>query len=173
MITVQRFLVVQALLLWQGGFLFYAAVVVPAGTQLLGAGGQGAITARVTDALNAIGFVGLAAVALELGLTGDPKRRRTAYRWWVWGVALVCQGLLVYFHLLLDALMDDDRRRVVIHTGFRPLHRMYLWTCTVQWVACLLLVWWMIRAWRDEDRQFRGGGLTAAAGRAASDPPPS
>jgi hypothetical protein len=152
MVTFRRFLVVQALLLWQGGFAFYAAVVVPAGTRLLGAPGQGAITARVTDALNAIGVVGLAVVALELGFSRDPKPRRTARRWWAWGVALSCQGLLIYLHLLLDALMDDDRRRVADRTAFYALHRMYLLTSTVQWVACLLLVWWMIRAWREEDR---------------------
>jgi hypothetical protein len=152
----RRLLVVQLLLLWQGGFLFYAAVVVPAGTQLLGAAGQGAITARVTDALNAIGFVALGALALELSFTRDPKRRRTACRWWTWAVALACQGLLLYFHLLLVALMDDDRRRVLVRTVFHPLHRMYLWTCTVQWAACVFLVWWMIRAWRDEDRAAGG-----------------
>jgi hypothetical protein len=147
-----RFLVLQVLLLWQGGFVFYAAVVVPAGTNLLGAAGQGAVTARVTDALNAIGAVGLAALALELRLTRDPNRRRVAYRWWTWGIALVCHGLLIYFHLLLDAFMDDRQRQVVIGPPFYPVHRLYLWTSTVQWLTCLLLTWWALRAWRDEDR---------------------
>ena len=49
MTPLRRFLVVQALLLWQGGFLFYAAFVVPAGTEVLGsAAAQGAITVRAT-----------------------------------------------------------------------------------------------------------------------------
>ena len=74
--TLLRFLLVQSLLLWQGGFLFYASVVVPAGTVLLGKAGQGAITARVTDALNVLGLVGVALFALELSLTRDPDRRR-------------------------------------------------------------------------------------------------
>jgi hypothetical protein len=151
-VTLRRFLVVQALLLWQGGFLFYAAVVVPAGTQLLGTTGQGAITARVTDVLNAIGFGALAVLALELGFTRDPNRRRVACRWWAWGVALACQGLLIYFHLLLDALMDDARRRILVRTAFHPLHGAYLCTCTVQWVAGLFLAWWALSAWREEDR---------------------
>ncbi len=151
MTALRRLLVVQALLLWQGGFLFYSAVVVPAGTRILGAAGQGAVTARVADALNAIGLGGLAVLALELGLTRDPRPRRTACRWWTWGVALACQGVLIYLHLLLDALMDDDRRRVLVRTAFYPLHRVYLWASTVQWVACLLLAWWTIRAWRAED----------------------
>jgi hypothetical protein len=152
-LTLRRFLVVQALLLWQGGFLFYASFVVPAGTQLLGAAGQGAITARVTDTLNIVGFVSLAVIAVDLSFTCDPNRRRTARRWWIWVVALACQGLLVYLHLLLDALMDDDRRRVLIGTAFRPLHGAYLWVSTVQWVAGLLLVWATLRAWRAEDRR--------------------
>ena len=147
-----RFLVLQVLLLWQGGFLFYAAVVVPAGTKLLGAAGQGAITVRVTDGLNAVGAVALAALALELRLTRDPNARRTARRWWTWGAALVCHGLLIYFHMLLDAFMDDDRRRVVVGPPFYPVHRMYLWASTAQWAACVLLTWWTLRAWRDEDR---------------------
>jgi hypothetical protein len=157
-LTLRRFLVVQALLLWQGGFLFYASFVVPAGTQLLGAAGQGAITARVTDVLNVIGFVSLAVLALELGCTRDPNRRRTARRWWIWAVALVCQGLLVYLHLLLDALMDDDRRRVLIGTAFHPLHGAYLWVSTVQWVAGLLLAWALLRAWREEDAREKTEG---------------
>jgi hypothetical protein len=63
---------------------------------------------------------------------------------------------MYHFHLLLVALMDDDRRRVLVRTVFHPLHRMYLWTCNLQWAACMLLVWWMIRAWRDEDRAVEG-----------------
>lgn len=151
MITLRRFLVVQALLLWQGGFLFYAAVVVPTGTELLGSSGQGAITARVTDALNAIGFGALALLALDVWFACDPNRRRVTYRWAVWGFALACQCALVYLHLQLDALMDGERRHVT-GTGFYATHRVYLWVSCVQWVAYLLLTWLTLRAWRDEDR---------------------
>jgi Na+/melibiose symporter-like transporter len=163
MTTLRRFAVVQSLLLWQGGFLFYASFVVPAGTSLLGATGQGAITARVADALNAAGVVGLGLLALDTSMTRDPDPRRTACRWWAWGVALLCQCLLLYFHLLLDALMDEGRTRVVARPVFRPIHRMYLWATTVQWVAGLLLVWWLVRAWRAEDRS--AGGQYASRGR--------
>lgn len=151
MITLRRFLVVQLLLLWQGGFLFYVAVVVPVGTRLHGPAGQGAVTARVTDALNAIGAVALAALALDLRLTRDPNRRRAACRWAAWGVALLCLGLLVYVHVRLDAQMDDERRSVA-SAAFYSTHRVYLLASTVQWLACLLLTWWTLRAWREEDR---------------------
>lgn len=149
--TLLRFAVVQVLLLWQGGFLFYAAFVVPAGTRILGRTGQGVITARVTDALNVVGLVGVAILALELTLTRDPRLRRTAWRWRAWIVAFVCQLLLLYFHLVLDAFMDDDRQRVVVKAAFYPVHRVYLWTSTVQWLACLLGAWLMLGAWKAED----------------------
>lgn len=149
--TLLRFLVVQSLLFWQGGFLFYSAFVVPAGGQVIGAQGQGIITARVTDSLNAAGVVGVAILAIELGLTRDTNAIRTERRWWTWGVILVCQFLLLYIHLVLDAFMDEERKRIIVRAAFYPVHQMYLWTSIVQWVACVLLTWWTLRAWKAED----------------------
>ena len=81
MTTLRRFLVVQALMLWQGGFLFYAAVVVPAGTEVLGSGAaQGPITARVTDALNLCGLAALVLTAWDQAVTRDPAPRRNPFR---------------------------------------------------------------------------------------------
>jgi hypothetical protein len=155
--TLRRFLVLQTLLLWQGGFLFYTAVVVSTGTAVLGsAATQGAITARVTDTLNLIGLVGLAILALELGLAGDPSWRRQYARWWCWGIAFVVQGLLFAFHQLLDAIMDSGRTRVVIRPPFYPVHRMYLWVSTLQWLACVVFAWLTVAAWRDEDKGQTG-----------------
>ena len=75
MTGLRRFAVVQLLLLWQGGFLFYAACVVPAGTRALGsAAAQGAVTARVTDALNVVGAVALAGWATRRGTPSVPRR---------------------------------------------------------------------------------------------------
>jgi hypothetical protein len=149
--SVRRFLVVQALMLWQGGFLFYAAVVVPAGTAVLGsAAAQGGITVRVTDGLNACGAAGLALVAWDLALARDPNRRRTAARWWCWAVALACQYLLVCLHLVLDYFMDPTRTHVVVRPPFYTVHRVYLWVSTLMWAACLPLAWWSLRAWAAE-----------------------
>jgi hypothetical protein len=152
MTLIRRFLVLQALLLWQGGFLFYSTFVVPAGTGVLGsAAAQGAITARVTDALNACGVVGLAFTCWDLGRTRDTDRRRTAARWWCWSVALLSQLCLFVFHQLLDSFMDPGRTHVVHAAPFRTVHRAYLWASTVQWLACLALAWWTLRAWAVED----------------------
>ncbi len=154
MLVFRRFCFVQALSLWQGGFLFYTAFVVPVGTQVLGAASaQGMITARVTDSLNAIGVVGLALIAWELNYGRDRSPRRIGTRWWCWAVMLVCQWLLFYLHQLLDAFMDPDRTRVVIKPLFYPVHRVYLWAITVQWFACLILTALTLAAWRSEDRR--------------------
>jgi len=158
MITLRRLLVIQALLLWQGGFLFYTAVVVSTGTAVLGsAAAQGAITARVTDSLNIVGVVTLAILAADLGLGRDPAARRTAARWACWWVAFLCQGLLFAFHRLLDSYMDPQRSHVAIGPPFRYVHILYLWASTIQWFACLILTWLTLWAWRAEDlRDSRG-----------------
>jgi hypothetical protein len=158
MITLRRLLVVQAFLLWQGGFLFYTAVVVPTGTAVLGsAAAQGAITARVTDSLNILGVVTLAILAVELGLSRDPAARRRAALWGCWWIIFVCQGMLFTFHRLLESFMDPERVHVVIAPPFYPVHRMYLWASTIQWVACLVFAWLTIWAWRAEDTLGRAG----------------
>ncbi|MCE9566029.1 MAG: hypothetical protein K8U57_28745 [Planctomycetes bacterium] len=149
----RRFCVVQALLLWQGGFLFYAAFVVPTGTKVLGsAAAQGAITARVTDSLNVIGVVALALLAWDLNGRHDHNRRRTLARRWCWVVMLVCQGLLFYLHERLDSFMDPTRMRIETQARFYPVHAAYLWTSTMQWLACLFLMGITLAAWRAEER---------------------
>ena len=152
-ISLRRFVVLQILLLWQGGFLFYTAVVVPTGTAVLGSSAaQGAITARVTDVLNRIGIAALVIFAAELGLSRDPFARRTRGRWWCWWLLFLSQSLLLCCHRLLDALMDPDRTRVVIHPPFYFVHRVYLWTSTAQWFIGLVLAWLTLLAWRAEDQ---------------------
>ena len=53
MTILRRFLVLIALFFWQGGFTFYAAVVVPVGQQVLHSHlRQGFVTQQVTNYLN-------------------------------------------------------------------------------------------------------------------------
>ena len=156
--SVRRFLAVFAFALWQGGFLFYSAVVVPVGSDVLGSPAeQGVVTRRVTHWLNLIGVAALTATAWEQARTRDPDPRRMHARWWTWAVLFACQYLLFFLHMLLDAFMSPDGRQVVIGPPFRPVHRMYLWTSTIQWAAALVLMWLMLRAWRAEDCVRNGG----------------
>jgi len=149
MTILRRFLVVQALMLWQGGFLFYASFVVPTGTAVLGSSeAQGSITARVTDSLNLCGAAGLAMLAWDLLATADPSRRRRIVRWSLWLAAAGCQAVLFILHARLDAMMDAARTFVVYRQHFYRLHGVYLWTSTTQWVACLVYTWLTVQAWK-------------------------
>ena len=77
MVVVRRFVVVQALLLWQGGFLFYAAIVVPVGTDELGSAfAQGKITARVHGRSTPRSFSPTAAASA--GALASPSAREQA-----------------------------------------------------------------------------------------------
>lgn len=147
MTTLRRFLVLQLLMLWQGGFLFYATFVVPAGTEVLGsAEAQGTITTRVTDSLNRVGVAALALMLWEVIATWSGPKRRVRVA--IWLVMVLGQGILFYLHLELDGMMDGDRSFVVRRASFYPVHRCYLWTSTVQWVAGLAFVWFMLHCWR-------------------------
>lgn len=140
-VVLRRFVAVQALLLWQGGFVFYAAVVVPTGTHLLGAAAQGAVTARVTVALNALGVAALAALALDLRAGGNRAR------WGCWGFAALCQALLFALHAALRARLGETAS-----PAFYELHRAYLLASMAQWLAVAALVALTLRAWRAADR---------------------
>lgn len=145
MTLLRRFLVLQLLAVWQGGFFFYAAVVVPTGTDVLGATTQGSVTARVTDWLNAIAVVSLLLLAWEMRTSGSRPR------WACWIVMSIAQIVLFAVHQRLEEMMDPDRLYVV-EAGFYGVHRVYLIASTVQWAAALAFVWLTLRAWRRIDQ---------------------
>lgn len=148
MTLLRRYLVLQMLMLWQGGFLFYASFVVPTGTEVLGSSeAQGSITARVTDYLNLCGAAGLAILAWELWAGREPSRRRNFFRWGCWIAALLCQLSLFALHAYLESLMNPERTFVVKRDHFYRIHGIYLWIGTALWLACLLLTWLLLRGW--------------------------
>ncbi len=147
---VRRFLVFQAFLLWQGGFLFYASVVVPIGTDQLGSSmDQGLITQRVTNWLNLFGAVWAVLFAWDAAAARDPARWRRLARLLGWAGCVVLLGLLAWLHLELDRLLGPDveyDRRL-----FRRTHMVYLWVTTGHWLIALALAWLTLRAWAGED----------------------
>ena len=111
LILVRRFLVLAALMFWQGGFTFYAAVVVPIGTaQLGGATEQGFITRHVAWYLNLVGAVALGFLFM---LSGP---------WWKvpapWTAHATTTALWVRF--LLQFLWPRTITENTLRRGFAP-----------------------------------------------------
>jgi hypothetical protein len=153
LVIVRRLVVVAALMYWLGGFTFYAAVVVPAGTEALRSPRrQGFITRKVTRNLNVTAAVALAVLALEVAVAGDPSRLRWWSRLGLWLVMAGCQVALFVLHPHLDSFLREQGGIVLDQEAFRPWHRLYLWLHTVQWGAGVLFLCLTLVAWRARDR---------------------
>ena len=140
----RRFLLMQAFLWWQGGFVFYAAVVVPIGTEELGSAmAQGAITQRVTVWLNILGLVWHALMLWDILADRTPRSRRAE--------VLVASFLgllaLIILHRLMDRFFVDGLIRPADAKLFRTLHISYLWVSTLHWLLGLVALWMTLGAW--------------------------
>lgn len=147
--VLRRLLLLMALMVWQGGFMFYGAVVVPVGSDLLGHRVQGFVTQSVTNYLNGAGAVALAVWGWDVaaGRRAGGRRRR----WFGWGVLVVLLGVLAWLHLRLDDLLVVDEFRILDRPAYRRLHQWYLIVSTIQWAGAVVLAAWSLQAWRDED----------------------
>jgi hypothetical protein len=146
---VRRLFVWQSLLLWQGGFLFYALVVVPIGADVLGSDReQGFVTQRVTIWLNRIGWLSLVMLAWDAWVIPQLRRVRLA-------IVIVCSVLLLvlmlYLYDRLDGLLDSDEHRIRERRRFYFWHAVYLWVSATHWFAMLVMCWLTLRAWRERD----------------------
>ena len=149
---VRRWLLLWALMFWQGGFTFYGGVVVPVGSAVLGSDReQGFITRSVTNYLNLAGAVALAIWGWDLSAMRGMSPGGRRVRWAIWAGLVLSLVLLVCLHPRLDELLDPRENLVRDRHGFRSLHRRYLMVSTVQWAGCLLLTAMTILAWRNED----------------------
>src|SRR5438876_5279219 len=110
---VRRFLVLAALMFWQGGFTFYAAVVVPVGQEELGSHlQQGFITRQVTNYLNLSGAIALLVLAWDVAAANDPSRPRRTARWATWTGMVLILFALAWLHQHLDQLLNVDLREL-------------------------------------------------------------
>jgi hypothetical protein len=152
MTVVRRWLLLWALMFWQGGFTFYGAVVVPVGSAVLGSEReQGFITRQVTNYLNLAGAVALAIWGWDLSAIRWKSPGGHRLRWAIWAGLVLSLALLVWLHPRLDELLNPEDVMVLDRRRFRLLHERYLIVSTVQWAGCLLLTALTIRAWQDED----------------------
>ena len=153
-VTLRRLLFLWLLAIWQGGFVFYAAVVVEVGKQVLGgAEEQGWITQQVTNWLNLAGGGALAAWAWDIAAEPSPQALRRR-RWLVWMFLVAALLALASLHPFLDMHMhsEQEARYISGRADFRTLHRWYLWISTAQWLGSIGLSWWTLRTWRQADR---------------------
>ena len=150
---VRRFAVLAALMFWEGGFTFYAAIVVPVGTDVLGsAAEQGKITRQVAPIINLSGAVALAVFAVDTVLTRSGRGLKWG-RWLAWLGMAGCLGALLLLYPHLDRLFHGEEAYLDSRAAFRPWHRAYLWTISVQWGFAILFALLTLAAWRREDRQ--------------------
>jgi Na+-driven multidrug efflux pump len=152
MLLLRRFLVLIALFFWQGGFTFYASVVVPVGQQVFGHLGQGFITRQVTVYLNLAGSVALVVLVWDQFAARDPARWRRASRWLLWAGMVFTLLWLFWLHGQLNDLLVVKGRIIRDPDLFRARHRLYLWISTVQWAWGLLYLFLTLVTWRKEDR---------------------
>jgi hypothetical protein len=148
--TLRRFLVIQALMLWQGGFLFYAAVVVPIVNDVSGPLDQGQITRHVTDRMNLIAIGTLVILLWDQWVNGG-RRQLDRIRWICWIVMVIGLVGLFAVHSTLEDYFNatDDPFRP---WAFYHWRRVYLCIVTVQWIAGLVYVTAMLLAWGADGR---------------------
>lgn len=153
LILLRRFMLLASLIVWQGGFTFHSAVVIPAGSKVLGSHlRQGFITQSATHWLNLIGAAALVLWAIDLSLSLDRGSARRYCRWGLWLLLIVTLGLLIALHVPLDELLDFDAIQVRDGPRFYVLHQWYLGISTLQWAASLVLLGLTLAAWRAEDK---------------------
>ena len=145
--TLRQFLVIQAFMFWQGGFVFYAAIVVPKGTDIHGEFGQGLVTQPVTDWLNVIGLIWHLLFAWDLWF----NEGRKSWRGLLWLCSFVLLGILTILHWKLDRMIEMDG----VHDSlamFYQWHAAYLFTSALQWIFSLVQVWLTLRVWQEQSR---------------------
>jgi hypothetical protein len=148
-----RLMVIAALMFWQGGFTFYAAVVVPVGQRVLGSHlEQGFITREVTWYLNLAGGVCLAVLCMELvDANGSPQLKK--WQWALCAALAATLAALVWGRVQLDTLIDLEGHGLLERAAFRTRHRMYLWASTLQWGLGLSYLILTLKRWQLSDRQ--------------------
>ena len=135
-----RFVCVVLFALWFGGFTFYAGVVVPTGTDVLGSAlAQGLITRRVAWWLVVLAGAMSCSILIDVRARWPYLAARTR------GMLLVC-GLLIGLASFiqwglygpLDRLIDATTPYIADRETFYRLHRWYLWAAVTQWLSGLL-----------------------------------
>ena len=149
------FLVWFALLWWQGGFMFYSAIVVHIATDVLGSAfEQGKITARVMLWLNGLGTIALLIMAADL-LRWHGTSLRPRGMWFCWLLMAGAQGALWFLREEMVAVIDLKEDTILDRKAFHEMHEWYMRWTSLQWGCSLAYMVWLIA--RDERRELSDG----------------
>ncbi len=141
----QRYLLIQSLAVAFGGFFLYAAVVVPTATEVIGGTTQGFVTQRVTNVLNALAGFAVLMLAWDLLAYRTLRSPRSNLALLVTTICIgTCTLILIWLHGRLDNMLVPSDMSVLDSSKFYSLHRVYLWLATIQWVASLIVTWFVI-----------------------------
>lgn len=152
MTILRRTLLLWLFMFWQGGFVFYGAVVVTIGAEELGDRAQGFITRHVAFALNVTGFLVLLAWLADLCME---RSRFLWIRWVAWAFLLATLCILGPMQASMASLMDESTHRLTDHDFFGALHRWYLRISTFQWLAAVAFTYFTLQSWSSTDRLQR------------------
>lgn len=130
-----RYVLILALAFWLGGLTFYALIVVPIGTDILGSTGQGFITQRVTNQLNLVAGGVLALLFVNVVMLRGRLLAAT------WLILAATQVALFGMHPWLDAMLDATTQDIADGELFYTRHGIYLDVTAVQWAALLVHLW--------------------------------
>ena len=153
LLHIHRTLLIASFAIWFGGFGFYAAIVVPVGTEVLGsAHAQGMITRRVTESMNV--FCAIAAGMMLIESFVSWKQSRKSDRTVLSVMALAVMALLIalfVLHPIMNQLIDPKTGLISDRKQFYSLHRAYLWISTFQWAAGWIWLSILIKSWHSID----------------------
>lgn len=121
---------------WWGGLCFYALVVVPIGTELIGSVEQGFITQRVTQWHNGLSGLFLACLMIDAGC------RRSRGLWAIAAALAVTDIALVVWHAKLTGMMDFQQHAVP--GNFYSQHAIYLWITGFEWLLGVAMPIWIL-----------------------------
>jgi hypothetical protein len=150
MIVTRRFLVVLALMFWQGGFMFYGAVTVPVTRSVLeGRPEPSRITEQVTQWMNLAGTFALLATFMDCWASPLARRR---WRWLGWLLMALPHPIIIWMHREMSGQMAVAGFHKTDMSQFHYWHQAYLLLNTVQWLGGMLFAVQSLKSWRAEDR---------------------
>jgi hypothetical protein len=74
-------------------------------------------------------------------------------RWVAWTGMAACLAVLFGMYPHLDQMFHGPDAYLDSRSEFRPWHRTYLWTISVQWGFAVLFTLLSIAAWRADDKK--------------------